>query len=37
MTELRLVPTAVVAWLCTLVVLWSRTPWWAVIVAALGQ
>ncbi|ALU21944.1 competence protein ComE [Corynebacterium pseudotuberculosis] len=36
MTELRLVPTAVVAWLCTLVVLWSRTPWWAVIVAALG-
>lgn len=36
MTELRLVPTAVVVWLCTLAVLWSRTPWWGLIIAGIG-
>lgn len=36
MTELRLVPTAVVAWLCTLAVLGSRTPWWGLGIAVIG-
>ncbi|PJK24463.1 hypothetical protein CSX11_00075, partial [Mycobacterium goodii] len=35
MTELRLVPSALVVWGCTWLCLWQRTIWWPLIACAV--